>query len=106
MADCKGVIGIFPAKAMNDDIEIFDNDGKTKTATFYSIRQQSQKPEGHRNIALSDFIKPGGDYIGAFAVSTGFGVDEKVAEFEKDHDDYSAIMLKALAIVWLKHLLK
>jgi 5-methyltetrahydrofolate--homocysteine methyltransferase len=93
----KGVIGIFPAASVNDDIEVYDAEGKSKAATFYSIRQQSQKPEGYRNIALSDFVKPSGDYIGAFAVSTGFGIDEWVSKFEKDHDDYSAIMLKALA---------
>ena len=92
----KGVIGIFPAKSVNDDIEVFDKDG-IKAATFYSIRQQSQKAAGQPNVALADFIKPSGDYIGAFAVSTGFGIDEKIAAFEKDHDDYSSIMLKALA---------
>jgi 5-methyltetrahydrofolate--homocysteine methyltransferase len=68
-------------------------------ATFYSLRQQSKKPAGQFNLALSDFIAPKGkqDYLGAFALTTGIGIDEHVKKFEADHDDYSAIMLKALA---------
>jgi 5-methyltetrahydrofolate--homocysteine methyltransferase len=93
----KGVIGIFPARSSGDDIEVFDAKGENKTATFYSIRQQSQKGTGQKNTALSDFLKPSGDYMGAFAVSTGFGIEEWISKFEKDHDDYSSIMLKALA---------
>jgi 5-methyltetrahydrofolate--homocysteine methyltransferase len=67
---------------------------------FLTLRQQSQKTKGAPNIALADFIAPKNlgkqDYMGAFAVTTGFGVDEKAAEFEKDHDDYNSIMAKAL----------
>ena len=68
---------------------------------FRTLRQQSKKAAGKPQIALSDFIAPADsgkqDYIGAFCVSTGFGVPERAAQFEKDHDDYNSIMLKALA---------
>ncbi|MEO6901989.1 MAG: methionine synthase [Bacteroidia bacterium] len=101
------VIGIYPANAIEDDIEVYDavtNERKT-LCTFHTLRQQTKKPAGQSNVALSDFIKPktaektvnSYDYIGGFAVTTGIGVDEKVAHFEKDHDDYSAIMVKAIA---------
>ncbi len=95
----KAVIGIFPANTVNDDdTEVYDEQGN-KLHTFHSIRQQSKKPAGQYNVALSDFIAPKGkqDYIGSFALSTGFGIDTHVARFEAEHDDYSAIMLKALA---------
>jgi 5-methyltetrahydrofolate--homocysteine methyltransferase len=97
----KAVIGIYLATSSEDDISVFNESGK-QVATFHTIRQQSKKPSGQPNVALADFVKPNSlnsspDYVGAFAVSTGFGVDEKVKEFEKQHDDYSAIMVKALA---------
>src|ERR1035437_468057 len=94
------VIGIYPANAVGDDIEVYEDESRTKVKTmFHSIRQQSKKPAGQYNIALSDFVapKPNGsgikahDYIGGFAVTTGIGIDEHVARFKKDHDDYSAI---------------
>ncbi len=98
------VIGIYPANQINDDdIEVYEDVSKGKVKTvFHSIRQQTKKPIGQYNVALADFISPNSalqtpDYIGAFAVTTGIGIDEHVARFEKDHDDYSAIMLKALA---------
>ncbi len=100
------VIGIYPANAVNDDdVEVLSEDGKNVKCTFHTIRQQTKKPAGQHNIALADFIKPKEvqnknnttDYIGAFALTTGIGIDEHVKRFEKDHDDYSAIMLKALA---------
>ncbi|HLC83005.1 MAG TPA: vitamin B12 dependent-methionine synthase activation domain-containing protein, partial [Bacteroidia bacterium] len=92
------VIGIYPAKTVGDDIEVYENEsGKLKT-TFHTLRQQTKKPAGQYNVALSDFVNPNGnDYVGSFALTTGLGIDEHVARFEKDHDDYSAIMLKALA---------
>lgn len=96
----KGVFGIFEANTVDhDDIELTDASGNPHR--FLTLRQQSQKTKGAPNIALADFIAPADsnktDYIGAFCVSTGFGVDEKAAEFEKDHDDYNSIMVKALA---------
>ncbi len=97
----KGIYGIFPANQVNDDdIELSDESGKV-LEKFLTLRQQSQKTKGAPNIALSDFIAPKDsgktDYMGAFCVTTGFGVDEWAAEFEKDLDDYNSIMVKALA---------
>lgn len=95
------VIGIYPANTVNeDDIEVISENGKTTLYTFHSIRQQTKKPAGQFNTALADFVKPkseGQDFIGAFALTAGIGIDKHVAKFEKDHDDYSAIMIKALA---------
>ncbi|KFC59456.1 methionine synthase [Flavobacterium gilvum] len=97
----KGIYGIFPANQINDDdIELTDENGKP-LQTFLTLRQQSQKTKGAPNIALADFIAPKDsgkvDYMGAFCVTTGFGVDEWAAEFEKNLDDYNSIMVKALA---------
>ncbi|MFH7003810.1 methionine synthase [Flavobacterium bizetiae] len=97
----KGIYGIFPANQVDDDdIELRDENGKV-LEKFLTLRQQSQKTKGAPNIALADFILPKDsgitDYIGAFCVTTGFGVDEWAAEFEKDLDDYNSIMVKALA---------
>ncbi|TPD68242.1 methionine synthase [Flavobacterium microcysteis] len=98
--EAKGIYGIFPANQINDDdIELRDENGKY-LQTFLTLRQQSAKTKGAPNIALSDFIAPKDseitDYMGAFCVTTGFGVDEKAAEFEKNLDDYNSIMIKAL----------
>lgn len=101
----KGIYGIFPANQINDDdIELIPPAPEGGVATkqvFLTLRQQSQKTKGAPNIALSDFIAPKDngkvDYMGAFCVTTGFGVDEWAAEFEKDLDDYNSIMVKALA---------
>jgi 5-methyltetrahydrofolate--homocysteine methyltransferase len=97
----KGIYGIFPCNQVDDDdIELRDENGKV-LEKFLTLRQQSQKTKGAPNIALSDFIAPKEsekiDYMGAFCVTTGFGVDEWAAEFEKDLDDYNSIMVKALA---------
>ncbi|GEP51672.1 hypothetical protein FNO01nite_23440 [Flavobacterium noncentrifugens] len=97
----KGIYGIFPANTINDDdIELCDENGK-KLQTFLTLRQQSQKTKGAFNLALADFVAPKDsgktDYMGAFCVTTGFGVDEWAAEFEKNLDDYNSIMVKALA---------
>ena len=99
--EAKGVIGIFPAYQVNDDdIAVINEEGKEITR-FLTLRQQSQKTAGAPNIALADFIAPKdsgkADYIGCFCVTTGFGVDKKAAAFEKNLDDYNAIMVKALA---------
>ena len=96
----KGVLGIFPANTINDDDIELTTDNPQPT-TFLTLRQQSMKTSGVPNIALADFIAPKDsgkqDYIGCFCVTTGFGVDEKALEFEKQLDDYNSIMLKALA---------
>jgi len=94
----KGVLGIFPANTINDDdVEVV---ASTDVEKFLTLRQQSQKTVGAPNIALADFIAPKEigkqDYIGCFCVTTGFGVDEKALEFEKQLDDYNSILVKAL----------
>jgi 5-methyltetrahydrofolate--homocysteine methyltransferase len=68
-----------------------------KLATFHHLRQQNQKPAGNPNLCLSDFVGQKGDYIGAFAVTAGLGIEPHVQRFEAAHDDYNAIMVKALA---------
>jgi 5-methyltetrahydrofolate--homocysteine methyltransferase len=98
----KGIYGIFPANQVNDDdILIQSTTNNQQPITFLTLRQQSQKTAGASNIALSDFIVPKDsgktDYMGAFCVTTGFGVDEWATEFEKNLDDYNSIMVKALA---------
>lgn len=95
----KAVVGLFAANQVNDDdIQVYNEAGQ-ELAKFHSIRMNTKKPAGQYNVALADFISPKekSDFIGAFACSTGFGIDEHVTKFEKAHDDYSAIMLKALA---------
>ena len=97
------VIGLFPANTVNtDDIEIYADPSRNKVLmTYHTLRQQTIKPAGRPNLALADFIAPKEtgitDTIGLFAVSAGFGIDERVKAFEAAHDDYSAIILKALA---------
>ena len=98
----KGIYGIFPANQVNDDdILVSPSTINHQPITFLTLRQQSQKTAGAPNIALADFIVPKDigktDYMGAFCVTTGFGVDEWAAEFEKNLDDYNSIMVKALA---------
>ena len=97
-----GVIGFWPANSVGDDIELYTDDTRTTLLTrIHTLRQQSEKVKGEPYYALSDFIasKESGvpDYFGGFAVTTGIGCDELVAEFERDHDDYNSIMTKALA---------
>ena len=95
----KAILGIFPANSINDDDIELKSDNR-QPITFLTLRQQSQKTVGAPNIALADFIAPKEigkqDYIGCFCVTTGFGVDEKAAEFEKQLDDYNSILVKAL----------
>ena len=99
----KGILGIFPANTINDDdiiISSTDVACNLSSSMFLTLRQQSQKTVGAPNIALADFIAPKEigkqDYIGCFCVTTGFGVDEKASEFEKQLDDYNSILVKAL----------
>ncbi len=95
----KAVFGIFKANTINDDDIEIDSEGKKYV--FRTLRQQLKKREGVPDFALSDFIAPKEsniqDYMGCFCVSTGFGTAELAAEYEKNHDDYSAILIKALA---------
>jgi 5-methyltetrahydrofolate--homocysteine methyltransferase len=95
----KAVFGILPARREGDDIVLDLGDGETETLSF--LRQQMEKPPGRPNYSLADFIAPADsgkeDYIGLFAVTAGLGLDAIVAGYEDDHDDYHAIMAKALA---------
>jgi len=94
------VFGLFPANAVGDDVEIYaDETRSSKRMTWHNLRQQHERPSGKPHYCLSDFIAPQGvaDWIGAFAVSAGLGIEHKLAEFEAMHDDYRAIMLKSLA---------
>jgi 5-methyltetrahydrofolate--homocysteine methyltransferase len=96
------VLGTFPANSVKDDIELYSDDERNnKLATLHTLRQQTSKSNKFSNLALSDFIAPKEtnkkDYIGAFAVTTGIGVKELVDKYEKDNDDYNAIMVKAIA---------
>ena len=98
----KGIFGIFPANSKEDDIMLFKNENSNEVIDkFLTLRQQSKKADGIPNIALSDFIAPSSknikDYIGCFCVTAGFGSDEICKSFEKENDDYSSIMVKALA---------
>ena len=99
----RAVIGFWPAHSNGaDDIDVFsDGDRTDKLATLYTLRQQMQRSNGRPNAALADFIAPKDsgvvDYIGGFAVSTGFGEDVIATRFERANDDYSAILSKALA---------
>ncbi|MGB7649599.1 MAG: methionine synthase, partial [Gallionella sp.] len=97
------VFGLFPANSVNhDDIEIYTDETRKNIAmTWHNLRQQTKKPADIPNYCLADYIAPKdsgvADYIGGFAVTAGIGIDEHVARFEKDNDDYNAILLKALA---------
>jgi 5-methyltetrahydrofolate--homocysteine methyltransferase len=96
------VFGLYPAASAGDDIEIYRDESRKEIAmVWHCLRQQAEKPSDRANLCLADFIAPKGsgvqDYIGAFAVTAGIGADEAVRAFEAKHDDYGAIMTKALA---------
>jgi 5-methyltetrahydrofolate--homocysteine methyltransferase len=98
----RATVGLFPANAVGDDIEVYRDESRREVrAVIHGLRQQVEKPPGRPNLCLSDFVAPREagpvDYIGAFAVTAGHGVDELCAAFEKEHDDYNAILTKALA---------
>jgi len=115
----RAVVGIFPANSVGDDIEIYDVQGNTSAEegrprgaatdetrpqprlVLHNLRKQGRQPAGKYNECLADFVAPRGsgrtDYVGGFACTAGIGIDARLAEFEAAHDDYSAIMLKALA---------
>ncbi len=98
----KAVAGLWPAASDGDDIHIYDlNDAQKQIATLHYLRQQADKPAERPNLCLADFIAPvngqKNDWIGAFAVNAGINLDVRVAQFEAEHDDYNAILLKSLA---------
>jgi 5-methyltetrahydrofolate--homocysteine methyltransferase len=96
-----GVMALWPANAAGDDIEVYADAARTKVAlTWHQLRQQNERPSGKPNYCLSDFVAPKGvreDWLGGFAVTAGLGIERKLDEFVAKKDDYSAIMLKALA---------
>ncbi len=96
------VIGLFPANAVGDDIAVYADETRGEPLlTLHCLRKQGKQPPGRANDSLADFIAPAEsgipDYIGGFACTAGIGIDEHVKRFEADNDDYSALMLKALA---------
>jgi 5-methyltetrahydrofolate--homocysteine methyltransferase len=97
----KGVYGIWPANTIGEDIEVYDPETRELVKVLHTLRQQNKKAAKIANLSLADFIAPKEsgkqDYIGGFAVTTGLGIEPYVKRFEDDHDDYSSIMLKALA---------
>jgi 5-methyltetrahydrofolate--homocysteine methyltransferase len=100
--EARAVVGLFPANAVGDDLEVYADDGRAQVLlTLHHLRQQTVRPDGKPNQCLADFVAPKetglADWIGAFAVTAGHGIDERVARFEAAHDDYRAILLKALA---------
>jgi 5-methyltetrahydrofolate--homocysteine methyltransferase len=97
-----GVCGVFPANAVGDDIEVFGDETRARViARLHTLRQQGEHRAGVPNKALADFVAPKDsglhDYVGAFAVTAGLGCAEKAAEFKRQNDDYSAILLESLA---------
>jgi len=99
----RAAFGLFPANSVgDDDIEVYtDESRKHVRMTLHHLRQQQQKADNKPNYCLADFVAPRSaglhDHIGLFAVTAGLGIDSRVREFETAHDDYSAILLKALA---------
>jgi 5-methyltetrahydrofolate--homocysteine methyltransferase len=96
------VFGLFPANSNGDDIKVYrDESRKSLLTTLHTLRQQIKKADGQPNISLADFIAPEevniGDYIGMFAVTAGIGIENLIAEFKKEHDDYNIILVKAIA---------
>ena len=98
----RGVVGIFPANGIGDDIEVYADEARsTVLTTLHGLRQQGQHRDGVSNKCLSDFVAPKetgvADHVGAFSVTAGLGLDERLLAFKEDHDDYSAILLESLA---------
>ncbi|HEY7674306.1 MAG TPA: methionine synthase [Burkholderiales bacterium] len=96
------VFGLYPAASVGDDIEIYADESRGEiSAIWHGLRQQGERAADRVNLCLADFVAPRDsgvpDYLGAFAVTAGIGIDAKIKAFEARHDDYSAIMLKALA---------
>ncbi|KAA0092333.1 methionine synthase [Mycolicibacterium sp. P1-18] len=97
-----GVIGFFPANAVGDDLEVYTDESRTEVLTrLHNLRQQGEHRDGIPNRSLGDFVAPKdtglADYVGAFAVTTGLGIRDKIDEFKAANDDYNAILLESLA---------
>ncbi|MEM9114761.1 MAG: methionine synthase [Myxococcota bacterium] len=102
LVTARAVVGCFPANSVGDDIEVYADENRDHVIQrFCMLRQQTEKAPGRANFALSDFVAPKStgiaDYVGGFAVTTGIGIEGILEVFERDHDDYNSIMVKALA---------
>jgi 5-methyltetrahydrofolate--homocysteine methyltransferase len=100
--EARAIVGVFPANAIGDDVEVYADESRAQVLTkLCFLRQQKDKPAGQPHECLADYVAPKSsgarDYIGAFAVTAGIGIEKHVERFEKAHDDYSSIILKALA---------
>ena len=94
----KGVVTFWPCRRDGDDVVLYSDEGRTKEVSrLYFLRQQIEKRSPRANMCLADFISPEADWIGGFAVTAGHGIEAHLARFKADHDDYSDILLKALA---------
>ena len=94
----KAVVGFWPAQSVGDDIQLFTDEARGEPLqTLHTLRQQTAKRDGRPNVALSDFVAPSGDYVGAFVVTAGPEDDDIAAKFDAQHDNYSSILVKALA---------
>ncbi len=96
------VMGLYPANSVGDDVEIYTDESRSEVlTTFHMLRQQGKKGSGLPNLSLADFVAPKDsgkkDYMGAFAVTAGIGIEALIEKYEKDHDDYNSIMIKAVA---------
>jgi 5-methyltetrahydrofolate--homocysteine methyltransferase len=101
LLEARAVIGFFPANSVLEDIEVYADESRHLLTTFHTLRQQQVKGNQDPNYAVGDFVAPREsdklDYLGAFAVTAGLHIESLVEKFEKDHDDYNALMSKALA---------
>ena len=99
--EARGVYGLFPANSTGEDVVVYADDSRTEErATLFQLRQQGQHRDGISNKSMADFVAPvgeGADHVGAFAVTAGIGLPDRVKAFKDDLDDYSAILLEALA---------
>ncbi|CAN5222036.1 methionine synthase [soil metagenome] len=100
--EARGVIGLFRANSVgHDDIEVYADDGDKVLLRLHHLRQQKRKPSGQPHLCLADYVAPRDtgieDFVGGFAVTAGLGIEGPLARFEAEHDDYSSILLKALA---------
>ncbi|MBZ5699411.1 MAG: methionine synthase [Acidobacteriia bacterium] len=101
LLEARAVIGFFPANSVLEDIEVYSDESRGLLMTLHTLRQQQVKSNQEPNYAMADFVAPREcgklDYLGAFAATAGLHIEPLVERFEKDHDDYSALMAKALA---------
>jgi len=101
LLEARAVIGFFPANSVEEDIEVYSDESRHLLTTFHTLRQQQARANQEPSYAVADFVAPREsgkmDYLGAFAVTAGLHIEPLVEKFEKDHDDYNALMAKALA---------